>query len=208
VRLGALWVLCVWAPAEGGERVPAPRLAAPWVSLEREHDEPRLEPMPDGRYRYEDRDAGFVAHVRPDGSVEFEPITGVTPPALAGPRAWLDGFFEALQRPAGQRDRPDLEAPMPLRDDASGRAFANAQLVPWGPYGAPPILLSLGMPLPGARKSPSKEAQIDFLRRTEGDGRIDHSSTPKARSVAIFRSSVVRHDGRDSMRCRHWARWG
>jgi hypothetical protein len=167
-------VLCLWAGPAVQERVPAPRPSLPSLTLERNRrDEPRLEPLADGRYRYEDRDGGFVAYVRPDGSVEFETITRIERPRvqLPGGGGWFGGLGDALQRSAGERDRPELETPMPLREDASARAFANAQLVPWGPYGPPPILIGVGMGLPGlpgVRGGPSKKAQREFLRSTQG----------------------------------------
>ena len=148
-----------------------PRVSQPWLDLHQARTDgpPKLEPLADGRYRYDDREAGFVAYVSPDGSVEFvERPRSARQDSTQSMVAWVEGFAEAWVQDAGERDRPDLEAPMPHPDDLVERAFAHAETIPWGPYGAPPILLSAGFSLrqPHVDRA-RKRSQADFLRRTE-----------------------------------------
>jgi hypothetical protein len=165
--------LFLWAPASDPNAVasvPAPRIQQPWLNLERGRsgDQPALVPAPGGGYRHEDRARGFVAHIQADGTVRFAPLARGRFSVSTGKGDWWGGAVAALQRPPGQRDRPELEYAMPLRDDASARAFATVETVPWGDYGPPPILLSVGAsPSTGRTRGPGHKTKADFLRRTE-----------------------------------------
>jgi hypothetical protein len=169
--LASLLGLLLASPASQTREPSHDRVSQPWLNLQRgRHDgTPSLQPLADGRYRYDDVEGGFVAYVSPDGSVAFVPRPRAarqdTTQAVA---AWVESFAEAWVAPPGERDRPDLEEPMPHPDDVVERAFVHAETIPWGPYGAPPILASVGVSLrqPGVDR-PSKRAQAEFLRRTE-----------------------------------------
>jgi hypothetical protein len=148
-------------------RVQPPVVTAPWLGLSKRSTDDDLRPLPGGGFLHEDQDGGFEATIQPDGSVDFRTIprnerTGTSDSASA----WADGFVDALMRPAGQRDRPDLEQ-MPDREDQSARAAAAMETVNWGPYGPGPVLLSAGVTFRFGRKGPNRRLQRDFLRRTE-----------------------------------------
>ncbi len=148
------------------DRVPSPRVAMPSIAVERSESDRELDlqRLPGGRLRHVDREGGFVAIVEPDGRVQFEPIVKVKR-KRSRVLAWFGGLANALQRPPGQRDRPELEHDMPPRDDASRRAMALVETVNWGPYGPGPVLLSVGGSFDVS--GPNAAKQREFMRRTK-----------------------------------------
>jgi hypothetical protein len=119
-------------------------------------------PVPGGGFRHEDRDQGFAAEIRPDGTVTFEPMRrSALETSLIPLQRWVDGFIDALLRPPGQRDRPALEAPTPDREDVRSRAAA---LVHRAPPGAMAAVFS--NPVQVAVGSGSDKAKRDFMNRT------------------------------------------
>ena len=154
------WLLLVMATPPA----PRPNLAHDWVQADRgEVDALRLTPTAGGGYRYEAPEHGFAAVIRVDGSVVFEPIRRNGWQLTLRPlEAWVDGFVDALLRPAGHRDRPELEYPMPPRDDIVSRAAALAELAPPGAKAAifgPTVRVDPGRV--------AKKAKRDFMKRTE-----------------------------------------
>lgn len=132
---------------------------------------PRLERYGDGTLRHVDPQARFVGVIHPDGRVELRDIPDARVDFTTGVRTvdWMLGFVRAIEAP--QHDRPDLETPTPAREDARARLEAKTELVPNGPYGPPPILVSVGGSFGGIgdvairqhqrRQSRAKQAFLD-----------------------------------------------
>ena len=109
----------------------------------------RLHKQIGGGYVYRDDKAGFIAEIRPDGTVRFRD-------AHLGPQQFTPKLFGYPLDGSGVRP----EEPVPFRDD----------LVPHGPYGPPPILVSTSFRFGGladaAQTTRRAAAKQKFLQLT------------------------------------------
>lgn len=144
VRLGVVTgLLALGLPAVTlAAAPPAPRLRPPPPSVRTDIEGSRLQRRDDGTLRQRDADARFEGIIHPDGSVEVRELPDARVELTTGRSMvdWMLGFARAVEGP-GPRDRPDLEAPPPDREDKTN---AGVQLMPPSPYGPAPIMLSVG----------------------------------------------------------------
>lgn len=132
-----------------GMVVPPPRLP-PTRGSTKTGELGQLRKQAGGGYFYRDDKAGFVAEIRPDGTVRFRD-------AHLGPQQLTPKIFGYPIDGSGRRP----EAKVPFRDD----------LIPHGPYGPPPILITTSVKFGGladaAQSSRRAAAKQKFLHLTE-----------------------------------------
>jgi hypothetical protein len=134
VGLAGMVVAAAVSPAVGDVLAP-PRVTTPRISADvhRSGDEaPVYTRLDDGSLEYTDGAGRFTAIIAPDGSVTFLSALSVQPNITrpTSPSDRSGGLIEALTRPPGERDRPDLVPDMPLPGDTSRRAYAAIELGP------------------------------------------------------------------------------
>jgi hypothetical protein len=174
-RLGAamgLGLLLVGLGIAHAAPPPPPRLPR-GPSLRVDAVGPQLRPQDDGTLRHLDPDARFVGVIHPDGRVELRDLPDVDPEFTTGVRTvdWMLGLAHAITR-QGSHDRPELETPTPA-NDPTARRDAATEIIPHGPYGPPPIMVTAGGRFGGIadlaiRRGQRKHTQAKraFLERT------------------------------------------
>ncbi len=129
---------------------PPPRIPAPHT-LRAESEIPSMVTLADGSLRYLDADARFVGVIHPDGRVVIRdlPNAEVSASVLGIPVLdWAIGMNRAVDEATRER-RPNVEEPQPDPHSRVDQAEAAAEKIPHGPYGPPPILLSIGVKFGG-----------------------------------------------------------
>lgn len=118
----------------------------------------------DGSYEHRDRDAGFAATVHPDGRVTFRPLV---------PFEFRRPTILGYEIGGGKAPNPDERfnaVSNTLVHRGSSADSKHDPIVNWGPYGAPPILASVGGRFGGLADlllhSKGAKAKRDFLERT------------------------------------------
>lgn len=152
---------------------PPPRLPAP-PTVRASQALPLLHRQDDGSLRHVNTEGRFVGTIHPDGRVELRDLPG-TEVELRTPfrvTTWLVGMAQAIGNDE-RHDRPELETPMPDREDTRARLEAATEKIDYGPYGPPPILVGLSMGFGGIadlalRRGQRKQARAkeQFLERT------------------------------------------
>lgn len=118
----------------------------------------------DGSYEHRDRSSGFVATIHPDGEVTFRRVPRIEPqpPTILG--------FDWRGRPKRPEDERFHEVPNTLVRRGTGPESKQDPLVDYGPYGAPPILASIGVRMGGLAdlltRGKTARARREFLDNT------------------------------------------
>lgn len=150
--------------------IPPPRLPPNKGTSGAVHNGPgglELERTAGGGFRHRDRTHGFEAIIESDGTVVFRDISRLQLSSNVG-NPQSNGSVAALLRGSYAPQQSVIEETGNPRID-------------YGPYGAPPILLSVGTSLPGIGEFGAGggrgRAKQDFLRRTEDlRGRLSRSA--------------------------------
>ncbi len=118
----------------------------------------------DGSFEHRDRSSGFVATIHPDGEVTFRrvPRIEVKSPTILG--------FDWRGRPKRPDDERFNEVPNTLERRGTSPDSKHDPVVDYGPYGAPPILVGVGIRMGGLAdlltRGKTARARREFLDDT------------------------------------------